>query len=49
MIIIDGKKVAQDIRLELKTDIDKLKKEGKRRTRFSGNLSWRRSCFTDIC
>lgn len=29
MILIDGKKTAQDIRTELKTDIDKLKSDGK--------------------
>lgn len=29
MTIIDGKKIAQDIRTELKTDIDKLKKAGR--------------------
>ncbi|NNG26232.1 MAG: bifunctional 5,10-methylene-tetrahydrofolate dehydrogenase/5,10-methylene-tetrahydrofolate cyclohydrolase, partial [Ignavibacteriaceae bacterium] len=29
MTIIDGKKVAQEIRIELKTDIDKLKEEGR--------------------
>ena len=29
MILIDGKKIAQEIRAELKTDIDKLKSEGR--------------------
>jgi len=29
MILLDGKKIAKDIREELKTDIQKLKDEGK--------------------
>ena len=29
MILIDGKKIAKDIRIELKTDIQKLKGEGR--------------------
>ena len=30
MILLDGKKIAADIRAELKSEIDKLKQEGKK-------------------